>query len=334
MVIKGIAVAAFLFAAWLLYYLDQLPSAVEISPDTTYSASHLDELRLLGLPKGQVLEFNGAEGRGLDVRSDQVRLAPETLSTLQSSGMPLPTTKGTRLTWLGRPDAGGKISLGIANQRAGHEAGIALQFTGGGGIPQLDIRPIDTALSINLAVVSGDSGITPPITFKVGDAQVPQPLATMIPVQLELPPGETIRLRFPSAEAMKGTYFRLGVPQDSDTLASNLPIDRLEIGSAKRWTVSDGACGATAGRFLMSNLRPAAEDCGKDGDLAVEKLDVGSELKVNLSGSGFFIENQKLKAAGLWTSISNNKVIAAFLAIACMALARWVWNALFGTAKS
>ena len=81
---KAIPVSAFLLAALFLYYLDNLPSATDIDDHPPWTAERRSELILYGLPGGQIFEFNGAQGAGLDVRAATVRLSEPTLGALDA----------------------------------------------------------------------------------------------------------------------------------------------------------------------------------------------------------------------------------------------------------
>lgn len=338
---KAIAVAAFLFAALFLYYLDNLPSALDIDDHAPWKAQRRSELILYGLPGGQVFEFNGAQGSGLDVRASTVRLSDSTLGALGMAGVALPATKGTSLSWLGRTDATGKINLTVRNERDSAEAGLSLVATGNADIPQLRLTPIETALTITLSAPAGDSASVPAIGVRIGNADVPQPLATMMPMSFELPPGQSISLTFPSAAAMNGASFRLGVPAAEDELASDLPLDRFVIGPRRSGNertvarVEQGVCAAEVGRMLLRRLAPSSENCGRSAKIAVQNLDVTpAAVAIEAAGSGFVIENGKVATAGLLTKIANNKLVAALLGLACAALAGWVWKTLTGMGKT
>ncbi len=338
---KAIAIGAFVLAVLLLYYFDNLPSAIDVGDHPPWKAARSDELIIYGLPKAQIFEFNGAPGAGLDVRATTVRLAPESLAALSDEGVPTPATKGTSLSWLGRSDPSGKVNLTVSNERASPEAGLSLVATGNANIPQLRLTPIETALTITLAAATGDSDSVPPINLKIGDQAIPQPLATMMPVRIELPPGESIFLTFSSAAAMNDATFRLGIPASADELASDLPIRRFEIGPrradpavANLKTVEQGVCASDPGDILFWRLTPRRQDCGRSGKLAVEDLQVSpTNVAIAVSGSGFAVEDGKTVTAGLMTKIANNKLIAALLGIVYATLAGWVWKALTGMGK-
>jgi hypothetical protein len=338
---KLVAVAAFLLAALLLYFIDNIPAASTLDDTKAWTAGRSSELIVYGPPRAQIFEFNGAPGAGLDVRASAVRLSDDSLTALDQAGVPRPTAKGVALSWLGRTDPSGKINLTVENVRASPDAGLSLVATGNANIPQLRLTPIQTALTITVSAPAGDSMSVPPIGLKIGDTAVPQPIATMMPVRFELPPGESVFLTFPSEAAMRDASFRLGLPASTDELASDLPIDRFEIGPRRSdpagtglTRVEQGACAAPAGRFLLTRLAPRRSDCGGDAKLAVEDLQVApSQLAVKVSGSGFVVKDGKQVAAGLMTKIANNKLVAALLALFYATLAGWVWKSLTGAAK-
>jgi hypothetical protein len=336
-----VAVAAFVIAALLLYFIDNIPAASTLDESKALAAGRSSELIVYGPPQAQIFEFNGAPGAGLDVRASTVRLSEDSLAALDQAGVPRPTAKGVALSWLGRTDPLGKVNLTVENMRASPEAGLSLIATGNANIPQLRLTPIQTALTITVSAPAGDSTSVPPIELKIGDKAVPQPMATMMPVRFELPPGESVFLTFPSEAAMRDASFRLGLPASADELASDLPIDRFEIGprradpaTAGLARVDQGACAAPAGHFLFTRLTPRRSDCGGGVKLAVEDLQVApSQLAVKVSGSGFVTKDGRPVPAGLMTKIANNKLVAALLALSYAALAGWVWKSLTGSDK-
>jgi hypothetical protein len=340
---KLIAVAAFVVAALLLYFIDNIPAASTLDESKAWTAGRSSELIVFGPPRAQIFEFNGAPGAGLDVRASTVRLSEDSLAALDQAGAPRPTAKGVALSWLGRTDPSGKINLTVENLRASPDAGLSLVATGNANIPQLRLTPIQTALTITVSAPAGDSASVPPIELKIGDKAVPQPIATMMPVRFELPPGESVFLTFPSEAAMRDASFRLGLPASAEELASDLPIDRFEIGprrtdptGVRLRKVEQGVCAASAGHFLWTRLTPRLSDCGgddKDDKLAIEDLQVApSQLAMKVSGAGFVTKDGKPVVAGLLTKIANNKLVAALLALFYAALARWVWKSLTGSA--
>jgi hypothetical protein len=338
---KLVAVAAFLLAALQVYFIDNVPATSSLDESKAWTAGRSSELIVYGPPRAQIFEFNGAPGAGLDVRAATVRLSDESLEALDQAGVPRPASKGVALSWLGRTDPSGKINLTVENQRASPDAGLSLVATGNANIPQLRLTPIQTALTITVSAPVGDSLTVPPIGLKIGGKAVPQPIATMMPVRFELPPGESVFLTFPSEAAMRDASFRLGLPASADELASDLPIDRFEIGPRRAdpaatslARVDQGVCASNVGRFLFTRLAPRASDCGGNVKLAIEDLQVApSQLAVKISGSGFVIKDGKPVAAGLMTKIANNKLIGAFLAILYAALAGWVWKSFKESAK-
>ncbi|PXA83608.1 hypothetical protein DMC47_42960 [Nostoc sp. 3335mG] len=337
--LKLFALGVFVIAALALYYIDRLPSAASVD-DRSWDVSYPRALVLFGLPASQVFEFTGAPGQGLDVRADTARLSPETIGQITVAGSPAPASKATSLTWLGRIDPAGKIELTIANARVDPEAGLAILPTGTRDMPQFRVTAVQTSLRLTLQGVAGGAGEMPPTLFKVADDAVRQPDASSMPVSFDLPPGESVLLTFPSAQAVTSASFRFGVPKEGE-LASHLPVQRFAIGRPATdgvhvlTGVENGVCSAVAGRFLIDRLRPLPKDCAKGGDLAVETLDVDAgKLDVGMSGSGFEIKDGGVVAAGLASAVINNKVVASLITLLCTALAAWVWRTMTGAEKS
>ncbi len=334
---KLLAVAVFALAALALYLIDRLPSAVKVD-GSAFAVDHNDAMVLYGLPAAPVLSFDGALGLGLDLRTDAARLSSETLTALTDGGFPPPQSKAASLTWLGQVNPQGRIALTISNERNDPVAGIALSSTGTEATPQLKITPVNSAIKVSAQALTGDSTTVPPITLKIGGAQVRQPLATMVPLEFEVTQGESLLMTFANAAAVNDAAFRLGVPTESGELASHLPVQRFEVG--KRAAAADGppllradrgVCSARAGKMLLGALKPRPQQCNEAGLLAIESLKVSAgALAITTSGSGFEMRDGRTVAAGVVSAIANNKLVAALLAIAFATLASWVWKTVTG----
>ena len=332
---KILAGAVFAVAAVVLTFVDRLPSAGSVD-ERTFTAGHTEALVLYGLPQGPVMNFDGALGSGLDLRIAQARPEAAMLASLEQGGVPPPATKAVALTWLGATDPAGRISLTIANERSDPRAGIALASTGSIATPQLRITAIETMLKVEAQAVAGDSPTAPPAVLKLDDKAVPQPWASLVPVHFEVPPGQSLLLTFPNAEAVDQAAFRLGTPGEDGELASHLPVLRFAIGrrqaGSPQLTRADrGVCAARQGKMLMLRLEPRPESCSAEGALAIESLEVkAARLGIGISGNGFERKNGKTVAAGVVSAIGNNKIVAALLAIAYATLAGWVWKTITG----
>lgn len=334
---KLLAVGVFAAVALALYLVDRLPAAIRLN-ENSFSTNHNNALVVYGLPASPVMSFDGALGLGLDLRADAARLSPDTLTSLTKGGFPPPRSKAVSLTWLGQVDPQGRIALTIANERSDPAAGIAFSSTGTATTPQLRITPVETAIRVTAQALTGDSATAPPILVKLGGTAVKQPLATMLPLDFELTPGESLLLTFANAAAVDDAAFRLGVPNDSGELASHLPLQRIEVGErspdgAARplVRVDSGVCSARAGRMLFGALHARPNQCNDAGKLAIESFDVkAGKLTVTTSGSGFVIADGRTVAAGVVSTIANNKLIAALMGIALAALAGWVWKTVTG----
>ena len=332
-----IAVAIFTLVAAALYLVDRLPASVKLAGEG-FSADSRNALVLYGLPASPVMSFDGALGLGLDLRSDAARLSKQTITTLVEGGHPAPRSKAVSLTWLGQVDPQGRIALTIANERSDPAAGIAFTSTGTVTTPQLRITPVETAIRVTAQAITGDSLTAPPILLKLGGEQVQQPLATMLPLDFELTPGESLLLTFANAAAFDDAAFRLGVPNASGELASQLPLQRIEVGERSSdpsgppiRRLDSGVCSARAGKMLLSTLKPSPRQCSDAGKLAIESLDVkAGTLSIKASGSGFVTRDGRAVAAGVLSAIANNKLVAAIMGIALATLAGWVWKTVTG----
>lgn len=334
---KILAGLVFALAAIVLTFIERLPSAVTVD-GRSFEAGHNEALALYGLPKSTVMSFNGAAGAGLDLRIDAARMTPEMIDSLAQGGVPPPKTKAVALTWLGRTDPQGQITLSIANVRRNHGAGLALASTGSVATPQLRITAVETELKVSAVSVAGDSLSAPSAVLKINGQRVPQPYASIIPLNFEVPAGQSLLLTFANSDAVNDASFRLGVPNHSDELASHLPLQRFAIGRRDRaqadrpFAAPDrGVCSARSGRFLVLRLKPRPEECAAEGTLAVESLAVAAgKLAITVSGSGFVMAGGRTVAAGVVSAIANNKLVAALLAIFYGALAGWVWKIITG----
>ena len=337
---KVLAGIVFAFAAIVLTFVERLPSAVKVD-GRVFQADHNEALALYGLPLLPVMSFDGAPGAGLDMRIDAARMVPEMITSLTQGGVPPPTTKAVALTWLGRTDPQGRITISIANLRNNPSAGLALASTGSAAIPQLRITAVNTELQVSAGSIAGDSLSALPAVLKINGKPVPQPYASIIPLNFVVPSGQSLLLTFANADAVNAASFRLGIADDSGELASHLPLQRFAIGRRER-TLSDrpfsapdrGVCSARSGRMLFSGLQPRPETCLSNGTLAVENLEVtAGKLAIAVSGSGFEMVGGKTVAAGVVSAIANNKLVAAFLAIAYGTLAGWVWKTITGLGR-
>ena len=334
---KILAGIVFALAAIVLTFVERLPSAVTVD-GRKFNADHNEALALYGLPVSPVMSFDGEPGAGLDLRIDAVRMMPEMVASLAQGGVPPPKTKAVALTWLGRTDPRGRITISIANLRNNPIAGLALASTGSVATPQLRITAVDTELKVSAGSIAGDSLSAPQAVLKINGQPVPQPYASVVPLNFVVPSGQSLLLTFANADAFNADSFRLGVPDGSGELASHLPLQRFAIGRRER-TQSDrpfaaadrGVCSARGGQMLFTRLQPKPDSCLAKGTLAVESLDVSAGLlTISVSGSGFVMAGGKTVAAGVVSAIANNKLVAALLAIAYGALAGWVWKIITG----
>ena len=337
---KILAGVVFGLTALMLTFVERLPSSVTVD-GRKFAADHNEALALYGLPVSPVMSFDGALGAGLDLRVDAARMTPEMIASLAQGGVTPPKTKAVALTWLGRTDPQGRVTITIANLRNNPNAGLALASTGSAETPQLRITAVDTELKVSGGSVAGDSLTAPPAVLKLNGQPVPQPYASIVPLDFVVPSGESLLLTFASADAFNPRSFRLGVPDDSGELASHLPLQRFAIGRRER-TRSDqplaaadrGVCSARSGRMLFTRLQPRPDSCLAKGTLAIESLDVSAGLMtISVSGSGFEMAGGKTVAAGVISAIANNKLVAALLALAYATLAGWVLKTITGIGR-
>lgn len=331
---KAIAVLALLLAAFLVWYIDRLPSAIELDSSKPLQARADDELRLFGFPEGQVLEYHGQAGQNLDVRADASTLSPETRANLVDGGAEI-ADGPLKLSWLGRPDPGGKVGLTISSAGPRRASAVTLAATGADNIPQLSITPLGGTLTVTLGTVAGDSDHQPRTDLTLGDAPMPALVAAATSLQFELPAGTPLVLTFPTSDAMKAAFLFVGVRRNGNELGTSLALDRIAIGpQASPNGVRDGACAAPAGKLLLTRLRPRDGQCGAAEKLHLHKLSLAPDgIAATITGNGFVITNGKVQPAGLMATLKNNLVIGAVLTLAFGLLAKWVWSKLFGTTK-
>ena len=332
---KIFVVAAIALAALILYVIDRLPSAVDLD-QREWEAPRRSELAIYGLPAGQLLEFNGKLGAGLDVRAPVARPSPAMLTELQEGDVTPPKSKAVALSWNGHTDPGGRINLVIVNQRDHPDAGVALAATGSADIPQLRLTAIRTALTVTMSAFPGDSEEVPLSHLKLDNEAVQQPLASLIPVSVEIPPGEPLLLTFPSAEAM-ADVFRLGRLEGGGEIETYLPIRRFEIGSRRpgatlkeRARVRRGVCAARSGRFHVGRLALTSEDCSRE-ELTITDMEVSPQkVAIDVAGSGFVIDKGRPVAAGVLSQIARVPLISILLGFVYTAFATWGWKKLTG----
>ena len=319
-----------------IYLLQRMPAAQTLtSPDDQLSATSTQTMALYNVRAAPALQYDGAINAGLRVSVSTGRLAASTRTNLAKLGVALPNVKGAPIQWQARPPAGGRISVRIGNQRAAPDAGMTLQATGSGQIVDLNVRAIQTVLTAQIDITSQGASEAAVPDFKFGDASFAGPKI----MQIEIPPGESMNLTFDSREALADSSFRLGELLEPGGSATALSIGRAEVGrlsgargNLQLQSVIQGVCAARAGKLLYTHLYPRDDECRLAASRADDNL-YATELKaeprkvtLTLEGSGFVIRNGQPRPSTLFSTLTENPLIAALFAALVFAIARPLWR--------
>lgn len=334
------ATAAALALGSGIYLLQRMPAAETLAvPDDSLSATTTQPMALYNLRAAPVMQYDGAVDSGLRISVSTGRLAAATRKNLSNLGIALPNVKGASIQWQARPPKGGRISVRIANQRQDPEAGLMLRPTGSGQIVELNLRAVQTVLTAQVDIATGGSTEAVSPDFKFGDASVSTPELGFVPLQIEIPPGESLNLTFDNREALADSTFRLGELLDTGGSATALSIGRAEVGRPagsrslpQLRSVVSGVCAARPGKLLYTHLYPRPAECRlaedqRDDNLFATELNA-EPRKVNLAleGSGFVIKNGRSRPTTLWSALMGNPLIAALIAGLVYAIARPLWR--------
>jgi len=335
------ATAAALVLGFGIYMLQRMPAAETLSaPDDQLSATSTQALALYNIRAAPVMQYDGAVDAGLRISVSTGRLAPATRRNLFALKIPIPNVKGAPIQWQARPPKGGRISVRIGNQRQDPSAGMMLQATGSGQVVELDIRAVETNLTaqIDIAAAGGSAEAAAP-EFRFGNVSASGPALSFTPLQIEIPPGESLNLTFDNQEALANSSFRLGELLGTGGSATALSFGRVEVGrptgSRSRpelRSVIAGVCAARPGRLLYTHLYPRSSECRLAADQQGDNL-FATELKAEprkvglaLEGSGYVIKDGHARPTTLWSALMGNPLIAALIAALVYAIARPVWR--------
>ncbi len=276
---------------------------------------------------------------GLRISVSTGRLAPATRRNLFALKIPVPNVKGAPIQWQARPPKGGRISVRIGNQRQDPSAGMMLQATGSGQVVELNIRAVETNLTAQIDIAAGGSAEAASPEFRFGDVSASGPALSFTPLQIEIPPGESLNLTFDNQEALANSSFRLGELLGTGGSATALSLGRVEVGRPtgsrglpELRSVIAGVCAARPGRLLYTHLYPRSSECRLAEDQQGDNL-FATELKAEprkvglaLEGSGYVIKDGRARPTTLWSALMGNPLIAALIAALVYAIARPVWR--------
>lgn len=334
------ATAAALVLGSGIYLLQRMPAAETLgAPDDQLAATSTQALALYNLRAAPVMRYDGAIDSGLRITVSTGRLALATRKNLAALNIQLPNVKGAPIQWQARPPKGGRISVRIANQRQAADAGLMLQATGSGQIVELNIRPVQTNLTAQIEIAAGGAAEAAAPEFKFGEVSASGPELSFTPLQIEIPPGESLNLTFDNQEALANSSFRLGELLGTGGSATALSLGRAEVGrpTGRRSlpelrSVISGVCAARPGKLLYTHLYPRPAECRLADDQQDDNL-FATELKAEprkvglaLEGSGFVIKNGGARPTTLWSALMGNPLIAALIAALVYAIARPLWR--------
>jgi hypothetical protein len=333
------ATAAALLLAFAIFFLQRMPAAESLPSDHKLTARTINTLALYNLRAGPVMQYDGALGAGLRISVSTGRPTSQTRNNLTALKVQLPNVKGAHIQWQGVPSPNGRIAIRIANQRQSPDAGILLQATGTGHIPELNIRAVQTMLTAEIDIATQGGDQAPKAELKVGDSNINDPAIAFTPLQFEIPPGEWLNLTFDNPQALDASSFRLGALLNSGGAATALAVGHAQVGRLsgnlsypRIQAVTDGVCAARPGKLLLTHLSPRPEDCKlasdpADDNLFTDTIDIEPDkVQLGLAGSGFVVANGRLKPAPFFSMLTGNPLLAAFMAALVAAVVRSVWR--------
>jgi hypothetical protein len=331
------AIAAALVLGVGLLLIQRMPAAETIqSGNTKLNASGTHALVLYDLRPAPVMQYEGAPATGLRVSVSTGRISNATRKTLFDLGAQVPNVRGASLDWQGRAPANGRISVKLGNQRQSPDAGLMLQAARDGRPAELTIRAVQTVLTAQIDIVSQGSEAAPAPSLIFGDVAFSNPALAFAPIQIEIPPGESMKLTFDNDQALGDSKFRLGDPAAA---ATGLPVGRAEVGQLggsgaypRLQGVDQGVCAARSGKLLFTHSYPRPGECHLAADaksdrlrateIAVEPRQVGLTLK----GSGFVLADDRARPAALLPTLVANPLVAALIAVLVYAIGRPLWR--------
>lgn len=334
--------AALLFAA-IISFVQVMPGAATLSSDNqSLKATKIYTAALYNLRPASVMQVDGDTGKGLKVTVSTGRLTGTTRTNLAALGFNLPDVKGAHFQWMAIPPANGRIAISIANEREAPDAGVMFQATGSAHVPELNIRAVQTALTVSIAVATQGGEASPMTDLKFGDRDFSDSTLAFVPIQIEIPPGEWMNLTFDNEDALKASSFALGERLDTGGSGSVLPVGRAEVGMLapgtstypRLQTVDWRVCSAPRGKLLYTRLSPRPDDCRlvRDPKIANDNLyatDITVEpnsVTLELEGSGYILKDGRPQPAKIWSALMANPLISVAIALSAAAMVRSLWR--------
>jgi hypothetical protein len=203
----------------------------------------------------------------------------------------------------------------------------------------LNIRAVQTVLTAQIDIVSqgGEAPAAP--EFKFGDVGFSNPALAFAPIQIEIPPGESLDVTFDSEQALKDSALRPGDGLEASGNAAALPVGRAEVGELagsnaypRLQSVNQGVCAARSGKLLFTHAYPRPGECHlaaerKDDKLLVTGIAIEPrEVGLTLAGSGFVLRDDRARSTALVPTLVANPLIAALIAVLAYAIGRPLWR--------
>lgn len=335
--------AALLFAV-IVTFVQLMPGADILSKDNqSASATKVYTAALYNLRPTSVLQLDGDLGRGLKVTLSTGIPSATTRINLAASpvGIQLPDVKSAGVQWIAKAPDDGQIEVRIANQRQSPDAGVMLQATGREHVPELNIRAVRTTLTVDISVSSQSNKLPTTAELSFADKNISDPALGFVPLEFELPPGEWLNLTFDNEAALAASTFSLGERLNTGGSGSVLPIGRVEVGTLAPDTnnprlasVDWRVCAAPAGKLLFTRFSPRASDCRLAADpktqndnlYATDIAVAPNSVNLQVEGSGFILKDGRQQPAGITTTLKENPLIAAAIAIAAGAIIKSLWT--------
>jgi hypothetical protein len=334
------ATAAALVLAGGIIFVQQMPGAERLhAGDDALNATSPQTIALYDLRPAPIVQYDGARGAGLKVSVSTGRISKVTRNALSGLGVQVPNVRGAQLEWQARPPAMGQISVKVGNQRQSPDAGVMFQATGGGEVTQLTIRAVQTVVTAQIDIATNGADLASAPELKFGGASFRNPALAFSPIQIEIPPGETMSLTFDSEQALAASTFRLGNWLDGERSTNTLPVGRAEVGQLSGShsyptlrPVTQGVCGSRPGALLFTHRYPQPGECHlaaepKGDRLMATAMTVGAgKIGLALKGSGFVLKDDHARSAASWSTLVANPVLAALFAALVYAIGRPLWR--------
>ena len=321
------AVQAVLLAAWLFYYLDNLPLSAHIGDGSLWVATGDRQAQLHGVAAGPLLSVEIGSSR-------QVRLVAPIGSTLTGTGPgAVPATRPLVFRMVWNQHETPSLSLALGSIAAGSGTALTFQAKTLGGQPGLAVVPSGAALIIDMAVAPDPRDAEPGGIALLGSSG-PAPLPRL---RLVTPAGAPVEIYLPGETSVRAD---LGRTDDSSV---PLPVRALTIGDAAVGgaggggvAIGDLVCGSPRdGVMLWQKVFPSIDidDC-RPGGLTVSRLVADKGVSVSAAGVGFVRKDGKTR---VWTGmqfVSGNLVLKALLTALIGGLIGWVGVAIGPRAKA